>query len=597
MAPSYGSIPRTTEGNRNGRHEEESLLIGSSGAAATATINNAGHDRIARSYNDDKLVIDSGRWAWLVSSALALLAILLVVVHPTKEDLIRHIELYSSEPFFYMDQLIDHNASPIAPNNKFSQRYYEKKSHFHGPGHPIFLIIGGEDPLEGLLYPFVHHTLAHHFHAYTASLEHRFFGTSVPEVTDDGQQLHHVLTPHQALDDIARFVQHKRQELGCSLDRTNPRYCPVIAVGGSYPGFLAALLRWVHPDVVDASYASSAPLQLYEHSSCCNTTTDVLDANAYYDKVTEVAEEAYTGCAASVGQTLERVNDALLLHAANSSRRNEEEEDRNAVDAWAVQLGICAGSVPDYIQTLPVLATELMMVIATHFANANMDYYPPSRHTDLYRACRIFTENTASKTPPETSVAEFLQLVGTTNTANHGDDDDSTITPCFDLSSELPPGPNAEISASDWSGVGGGPAGYYWDFLSCQLLPATGFSARSMFPTRPWTIAWEKRHCEQRFGWTPDPPALVQEFHFDDLSNVTRLLFTNGMNDGWSVASILEERKNAPGVRVVNMEHGAHHSDLSHHGPSIHDTADVKEAFKEVTHILEGFLHDIRTTS
>mmetsp|Transcript_16277 Transcript_16277/g.23639 ORF Transcript_16277/g.23639 Transcript_16277/m.23639 type:complete len:137 (+) Transcript_16277:745-1155(+) len=34
-------------------------------------------------------------------------------------------------------------------------------------------------------------------------------------------------------------------------------------LGGSYPGFLSAMMRFLHPGVVDIGYASSAPLPLY----------------------------------------------------------------------------------------------------------------------------------------------------------------------------------------------------------------------------------------------------------------------------------------------------------------------------------------------
>ena len=514
--------------------------------------------------NDHKM--GRSQAAALVSSALFLLAVLIAIVHPTREDLVRHIELYSSEPFLYMDQLVDHTASPTAPGNKFAQRYYEKKSHFHGPGHPIFLIIGGEDPLEGLLYPFVHQTLARHFHAYTASLEHRFFGASLPTANPTNDQLRQWLTPHQALDDIARFIQHKRRELGCNVeDRTNPRYCPVIAVGGSYPGFLAALLRWTHPDVIDVSYASSAPLHLYGPT---------FDPDLYYDKVTAVAEVAVAGCAHHVREVLRSVNSAMVLEEAG------EKQAKELAAQWAQDLGLCEGSVPEYITSPSVLAQELMFVIATHFADANMEYYPPGPHQVLEKSCRIFMAKHVQTTD---RVAQFLQM------GNDGDES------CFDLSTELPPGPNATISAADWSGVGGGPAGFYWDFLSCQLLPPTGFSEESMFPTRQWTIDWETQHCQDRFELTPHPSGLVNEFHFDKLSRVSRLLLTNGLHDGWSVASILAiNTTTTPGVRVVNMKDGAHHSDLSHKGPTKHDTREVRRAFTKITRILDGFLADAR---
>lgn len=146
--------------------------------------------------------------------------------------------------YFYNDQLVDHHET----HKTFTQRYYQKGDYFGGPGSPIFLIFGGEDPLDNLLYPFVYDHLARKFKAHTFALEHRFFGTSMPVQNATNAELHQLLTPDQALRDAARFIQHKRRELGCSLHRSSRYYCPAITVGGSYPGFLSGLMRFAHAD-------------------------------------------------------------------------------------------------------------------------------------------------------------------------------------------------------------------------------------------------------------------------------------------------------------------------------------------------------------
>lgn len=120
-------------------------------------------------------------------------------------------------------------------------------------------------------------------------------------------------------------------------------------------------------------------------------------------------------------------------------------------------------------------------------------------------------------------------------------------------------------------------------------------SAQSMFPERHWSLEWMTQHCMSRFDLHPDIHSLNREFDFDDRSTVQRLLLTNGIVDGWSIASVLQEREDTPGVRVVNMVNGAHHSDLSHTGPSEHDTPDVKAAYIEITGIIDDWLKDVET--
>jgi hypothetical protein len=139
-----------------------------------------------------------------------------------------------------------------------------------------------------------------------------------------------------------------------------------------------------------------------------------------------------------------------------------------------------------------------------------------------------------------------------------------------------------------------GPDGESWDFQTCTLLvEAIGFSNSSMFPPRNWSLDWLNRHCQSRFGVTPTPHSLVDQWHFDDLANTaSRILFTNGLNDGWSVGSILTNLSDT--VLALNFENGAHHSDLSRKGPSGDDTEDVRRGFDAVEEILGSWLEDVR---
>ena len=76
------------------------------------------------------------------------------------------------------------------------------------------------------------------------------------------------------------------------------------------------------------------------------------------------------------------------------------------------------------------------------------------------------------------------------------------------------------------------------------------------------------------------------------LSPHISILFTNGLNDGWSALSILEDLSDS--LPVINFPNGAHHSDLSHEGPSEQDTDDLKAGFVRVAEILGGWLDEIK---
>jgi pimeloyl-ACP methyl ester carboxylesterase len=552
MAPKnggYGSVPQQNE------FEVDDETHYSSSVASTSTSDDARRRR---------------RRCWIVSLC-ACLTVLLLVMGLVRTPL--HLARDGGEddgggtmrarsgpslPHYFTEQLVDH-SDPTS--GTFQQKYYEQKKYFGGPGYPIFLILGGEDPLGSILYPFVSNILSERFSAYTFAVEHRGFGESWPvaygDITnDDFLQL---FTVEQALEDFLRIIQHKQQELGCGK-RGLSNYCPVITVGCSYPGFLSTLLRLRHPDIVDIGYAGSSPLYLYSHS---------VDAYAYYDKVTQVAEQDSPGCSDAVRSTLMKAQ-SWILRGASDSR---------SLSALAVDFGVCNGSVPSYIQSPEVFAEELFMVIATRFADLNMDDYPPSNDTGLMKACGIFqNEDLGIKS----RISEFLRM-------------EQDEPECFQLLGEVPPGPYGTISAADWSGVGGGPSGRVWDWLSCLLQPQLGMSSASMFPPRDWTAEWLDAHCKRRFGYSPDADALNNQYHFYDLANASRLLLTNGIKDGWSVASVLV-RPARSSVKVLNFENGAHHSDLTHEGPSANDTQDIKEGHLTIANLIAQWLDEVRTT-
>jgi Serine carboxypeptidase S28 len=462
-------------------------------------------------------------------------------------------KLAPKTPVYFHGTLIDHHNPD---RGTYSLKYFEQRKHFRGPGNPIFVVLGGEDPMIDLLYPFIYENLGSLYGAYSMGVEHRFFGDSwpVPYESHTNQDLIQLLTPEQFALDIVQLIQHKQSELGCG-PRGKPDYCPVMVVGGSYPGLMATVLRLNFGDVVDIAYAGSAPLYLYSHG---------VDSNAYYDKVTSVADEASPGCASAVRSTLLDVQ-SYLSHTSDS------------IDAAATKLGICPGTVPEYIGKHKLFAQELEMVVVTHFADDNMGYYPPVETNELPRACKIFQDDTATS----------LERVGNFLRMRKGSEK------CFDLMTELPPGPDGHISASDWSGVADGPAGWMWDFLSCELIPMCGWGEDSMFPDRPWTLEWFTSHCERRFDYTPSPPALDEQFHFTNLTGASHLLFTNGLNDGWSIASVLAKPPHSE-VEVINYPNGAHHSDLRVAGPQPYDTPDIKEGHARITELIGTWLNEIR---
>jgi hypothetical protein len=236
------------------------------------------------------------------------------------------------------------------------------------------------------------------------------------------------------------------------------------------------------------------------------------------------------------------------------------------------------------------------MAIGFSFADFDMDAYPPSEELGLHKACRVFQDEEAATME---KVKNFFRLLGEDPEAakeypdRPGDEDRD----CFDLSVFLPDGENARIATSDWSGSGGGNDGKMWDFQLCTtLVDPIGFSEESMFPARKWTYEDLTRYCQLRYGkeLTPQPLALVRNLHFDDLvaAGGSRILFTNGLQDMWSGGSYLEDVSDT--ILALNFENGAHHSDLTHVGPTEDDTDDIREGFVKIADIIDGWLREIK---
>lgn len=476
---------------------------------------------------------------------------------------------------YYSEQLVDHmqdttettKKKPKTKPKTFAHRYYKISKYFKGPGSPILVILGGEDSLDlPMLYPFVHHGLAQKFGAFVLSPEHRFYGKSQPvnkhHATTDERIRY--LTPDQALLDFLQLIQYTRQELGCSDDRTSRQYCPVVTFGGSYPGFLSSMLRFVYPDYIDIAYASGAPLHLYAQT---------VGTNAYYDKVTESARLVSPQCPDAIRSTMTLATEEILASRESLS-----------VPQAAKLLGLCHKSIPHYMKDVNTLVSEaIVYLVPAIFADFNMAFYPPGPDTALGRACKIFEDN--KKTPLE-RMTKFFELRGQ---VEYGEKKPS----CFDLMLELPSGHHARIMGSDWSGSGGGPDGEIWEFQCCKdLVIQTSYSEESMFVPRNWTAEWITGHCQDRFPGIPyEPTRMLNQWGFNDLSQASRILFANGLNDGWSVTSVTETDN--PSLAVINFPNGAHHSELSGKWPNPQDTDDIVAGYDTIATILGQWLKEI----
>lgn len=150
------------------------------------------------------------------------------------------------------DMLIDHFS--FVETRTFPLRYLINDSYVEKRDSPILIYAGNEADIEkfpqntGFMW-----RAAKELKALIIFAEHRYYGESLPFGDESFENLKYLgyLNTQQAMADFAEL-----------LNFLNPRSKrPVIAMGGSYGGRLAAWMRLKYPHILIGSLASSAPLR------------------------------------------------------------------------------------------------------------------------------------------------------------------------------------------------------------------------------------------------------------------------------------------------------------------------------------------------
>ncbi|CAK0867731.1 unnamed protein product [Prorocentrum cordatum] len=379
------------------------------------------------------------------------------------------------------------------------------------------------------------------------------------------------MSSQQALADAAFFIRAAQRRLNCTR-RGSPGYCPVLTIGGSYPGFLSAMMRLRYPAVVDMAYAASALVTCASTRRRSGSSSTTPESPPPPSGPSRAAPPPCGGRSRRPSSSWREPPGRSWPGASTSARRLR---------------GASAGGTPPGSPTT-------CCSWRSRRSRTSMANYPPGNGTGLARACAAFAAaGRAGGRAPVDAVRDLLAGAARRSRAARAGPgralvrdvppgprlDEEAPGGCLNLSQMLPAGPGATARCGDWSGCGAGSDGEVWDLQTCTFeVEQIGFNSTSqMFPSRAWTLEWLEQHCARRFGVQPQPRALVDLWGFDAenlKAQASRILFTNGLNDGWSAGGILTNLSEATGLVAINLPNGAHHSDLSHaHGEQ--DTPDV----------------------
>lgn len=211
------------------------------------------------------------------------------------------------------------------------------------------------------------------------------------------------------------------------------------------------------------------------------------------------------------------------------------------------------------------------------YSDDNEGAYPPGEDTDLYQSCQVF------QTSPTPFKDFFLALQSFRDEKGH-----KQLPSCYDLWAQFPPDDKKLYNAQ-----GDYKFGLTWDFQVCNdVVFILGFSNYSMFPVKEPSYDNLYANCRARFDITPRPWEMTDKWNFRNLTKHSKILFTNGLKDIWSGGGILHNISDT--ILALTFPNGAHHSDLTHFGPTDRDTEDVRQGQEQVKVILGKWLKEIQ---
>eukprot|EP01112_Ceratiomyxa_fruticulosa_P018622 TRINITY_DN5992_c0_g1_i4.p1 TRINITY_DN5992_c0_g1~~TRINITY_DN5992_c0_g1_i4.p1 ORF type:complete len:492 (+),score=105.18 TRINITY_DN5992_c0_g1_i4:1223-2698(+) len=467
-------------------------------------------------------------WSVLFSLFVLSLAVVSAVKPSYKNPLRRGLEwrklngLYTAEepsdlaPSMWVNQPVDH----FNPSNTqvWQQKYYINDTFWDKANSgPIFVLVGGEGPASPMDVSgeYVINNYAQQFGAMVISVEHRFYGDSMP-LPDLSVESLQYLTSAQALADFANFQKTVTAELGLEG-------CTWISFGGSYSGSLSAWFRLKYPSLIAGAIASSAPVN------------PVVDFFEYFQVV---QNSIGPQCAARV-QNVTNIVGGML----NTTKGRQQLQ---------VMFNTCDPIVSDL--DVATFMSELNDGIC-ETVQYNYDNRPVVMN--IPTMCDILLTGTTE----EEMMAAFLKFYNIYNDAFGGG--------CTEVNYEAllyqmkDTDPFSEVAAAR-----------SWTWQTCIEFGyfQTGDSNNQPFGDYI-TLDWFLQQCQDLFGTTFTYPNIQWTYTNYGGSAIasSNIVFPNGSIDPWHILGVLET--DIPSETTLLMNGTAHCSDLF--TPSPYDLPDL----------------------
>ncbi|KAK9124037.1 hypothetical protein Sjap_013639 [Stephania japonica] len=345
------------------------------------------------------------------------------------------------------------------------------------------------------------------FKALVVFIEHRYYGESIPfgsmeEAFRNTTTLGY-FNSAQALADYAELILHIKQNLSAENS-------PVIVIGGSYAGILAAWFRLKYPHVALGALASSAPILNFP---------DILPRSGYYTIVSKDFRDVSESCHDTIRQSWSLIDEVAsrpngLLQLSKKFKACEPLDD--------------SYSLKNYLEGMYAEA-------------AQYDLPLNPRHSVKGICDAIDSESTQS--------TDLLDRVYAGVVAHKGK------KKCYDIND------STQSQSQKYDGWG-------WQCCTEMLYPVGPEINATMFEVEPdydYNIDDTVEYCREQFGVTPRLHWTITEYGGLNIKLVlekfaSNIIFSNGLRDPYSYGGVLENISDS--VVSLTTAKGSHCLDL-----------------------------------
>lgn len=345
--------------------------------------------------------------------------------------------------------------------------------------------------------------------------EHRYYGESLPFGPMSFKDSKHLnfLTSEQALADFAELIKYLRQSIPGIKNQ------PIIALGGSYGGMLAAWFRMKYPHMVVGALAASAPIWHFENMVPCGVFLNI---------VTKDFKKSGSNCSESIHMSWNAINRlrntstglnwlSATFHLCSPLKDSNDVEHLKdwLSETW---INLAMANYPyesNFLQPLPAWPVK---EVCKNLKNSNIN--DKQLLKNLYQALNVYYNYSGQ-------------------------------AKCMNLS---------ETTTSSLGSQG-------WSYQACteMVMPFCSNGVDDMFEPHTWNLKAFSDACFKQWHVRPRPSWIPTLYGGKNISSHTNIIFSNGELDPWIGGGVTKDITNT--LVAVVIPEGAHHLDLRAKNP------------------------------